>query len=398
MKLLAESPVELLDQEAMTPADCILDTDPREVVRAILDATRDYEFDTFVIGIQRPPTYVRELHDSAYRDLKIRLGTILVGEWPQRRVEFDRPEIRIDLRACGRGRQDEGERKGRTGVRVGLQSVPLFIGGRYRKLSREIPACRWMHLACKGNGCPACGFTGNICGPSIQELAEPDVLEATGGEATFFHGAGREDVNVRMLGLGRPFVLEVRHPKRRVLDLEVLTGAINDAAEDFAEVHRLALTTRAAIVAAKSCAAEKTYRVRIRFDGEVPPDLPQRLETLGGVDVEQLSPRRVMKRRGQNTLRRKRIIESCFIGSEGDEHVWELRTSSGTYIKELVTGDDGRTRPSVAELVGVACECAVLDVMDVHWTPPWEGGATSASARPPPDAVDSRDETTGAMA
>ncbi len=332
----------------------------------IVDATRDYEFDSFVLGIERPPTYDREQHETAYRELKIRLGTLLSSTWPDRSVEFKRPELRIDLRAT------------RRGIRVVLQPVPLFIGGRYRKLSREIPACRWMHLACKGKGCPSCGFTGNLCGPSIQELAEPAILEATGGAETFFHGAGREDIDVRMLGEGRPFVIEVRHPRRRRLDLDRLAREINDAAVGFAEVHRLGMTTREGMISAKSATAEKTYRARIRFLDEVPPDLEERLGQLDGADIEQLSPTRVMKRRGRNTVRRKRVIESSLIGHDRDEYLWEVRTSSGTYVKELIGGDDGRTKPSVASVVGVPCECVELDVMDVHWTPPWESCTASS--------------------
>jgi tRNA pseudouridine synthase 10 len=51
-----------------------------------------------------------------------------------------------------------------------------------------------------------------------------------------------------------------------------------------------------------------------------------------------------------------------------DGTVAELRVTAeaGSYIKELVHGDQGRTKPSLADLLGVACEVLELDVVDVH--------------------------------
>jgi tRNA pseudouridine synthase 10 len=46
------------------------------------------------------------------------------------------------------------------------------------------------------------------------------------------------------------------------------------------------------------------------------------------------------------------------------EAVLRITAETGTYIKELVHGDQGRTRPSVAELLGVACAVKSLEVMD----------------------------------
>jgi tRNA pseudouridine synthase 10 len=44
----------------------------------------------------------------------------------------------------------------------------------------------------------------------------------------------------------------------------------------------------------------------------------------------------------------------------------EVRTQAGLYVKELVSGDDGRTTPSAAEVLGVPAECVELDVTAIH--------------------------------
>jgi hypothetical protein len=69
-------------------------------------------------------------------------------------------------------------------------------------------------------------------------------------------------------------------------------------------------------------------------------------------------------------------VESTWLGPIHGFHVWELRVEAGTYVKELVSGDAGRTRPSLAETLGVPCSSAALDVLEVHWEAPWESGST----------------------
>ena len=44
----------------------------------------------------------------------------------------------------------------------------------------------------------------------------------------------------------------------------------------------------------------------------------------------------------------------------------------GTYVKEWISGDDERTSPSLAKLLGVGCRCAELDVQEIL-TPGVEG-------------------------
>ena len=43
-----------------------------------------------------------------------------------------------------------------------------------------------------------------------------------------------------------------------------------------------------------------------------------------------------------------------------------LRCEAGTYIKEFVHADEGRTVPSFTSIIGAPCEVIWLDVEDVH--------------------------------
>jgi tRNA pseudouridine synthase 10 len=53
---------------------------------------------------------------------------------------------------------------------------------------------------------------------------------------------------------------------------------------------------------------------------------------------------------------------------EGDEVQFFVRCEAGTYVKELVHSDEGRTVPSVSSVLGDK-ECTViwLDVEDIHY-------------------------------
>jgi tRNA pseudouridine synthase 10 len=44
----------------------------------------------------------------------------------------------------------------------------------------------------------------------------------------------------------------------------------------------------------------------------------------------------------------------------------EIRAQHGTYIRELVSGDGGRTDPSLSSLVDSPCKVEVLDVLSLH--------------------------------
>ena len=79
-----------------------------------------------------------------------------------------------------------------------------YVYGRYRKLERGIPQTKWPCRACKGRGCEKCDNTGLQYKSSVQGLIGDPILDLFGSEEHAFHGMGREDIDVRCLGRGRP--------------------------------------------------------------------------------------------------------------------------------------------------------------------------------------------------
>ncbi|CAI2730710.1 unnamed protein product [Schistosoma spindalis] len=79
-----------------------------------------------------------------------------------------------------------------------FRSIPLYLAGRYVKLSRRLPQSPWI-----------IGSQRKL-DSSVEELITQLILPRFGANSqSCFITAGREDVDVRCLGLGRPFAIEI---------------------------------------------------------------------------------------------------------------------------------------------------------------------------------------------
>lgn len=267
-------------------------------------------------------------------------------------VSFQHPDVTflIDLEA---GRLDS-------------HLASLYVYGRYRKLARGIPQTHWPCRACRGAGCAACRGTGRQYPESVEEWIGAPLVRAAHAEGVCLHGAGREDIDARMLGNGRPFVLEIRSPRVRSLALPPLRDEINREALHRVEISDLRFVPASAVAVVKETRNLKRYRARIDIDHPVERNALERaLEALIG-EIRQRTPERVSHRRA-NLTRIRHLIEARVLTTVGREAEIELLTDAGLYVKELVSGDDGRTQPSLAALLDVSARVRELDVVEVRF-------------------------------
>ncbi len=248
---------------------------------------------------------------------------------------------------------------------VTLNIAPLFIYGRYRKYSREIPQTRWPCRVCRGKGCERCGGIGKMYENSVQEIIGDPLMRVAEGRDHFFHGMGREDIDARMLGTGRPFVLEIAEPRKRHLDLDEMTRLANENEEGLADFSQLRWSKREEVRQIKAATPDKEYRAEVSIQGKVNKErIDEVVKSLIQARITQQTPTRVAHRRAD--LARERTIRDLAIESlEEDRLVLKLRTESGTYVKEFVSGDGGRTVPSLAGSLGVPCQVTALDVIQI---------------------------------
>jgi tRNA pseudouridine synthase 10 len=235
---------------------------------------------------------------------------------------------------------------------------PIFLYGRYRKLVRGLPQTRWHCRACGGRGCRRCGGKGRQHPGSVEEsLGGPVAAAFRAAEVPLLHGMGREDLDVLMLGTGRPFVLEVISPRRRTADLASIV--VGEGVELAAPLRVVAAET---VERVKSLDPPKRYRARCAAADDV--DAARLAALPASFEVQQRTPGRVERSRA-DLVRARRILSLASRLVAPREVELEVVCEAGTYVKELVSGDQGRTTPSLAELLGVPISVSELDVLEV---------------------------------
>jgi tRNA pseudouridine synthase 10 len=333
-----------------------------ELANKVIDSLKDYDFSTFLVGIELPQE-VEEREDEFRAEFEISHGESMrsefsrllgreIAERTQKTVEYTNPDITVLINPFTK--------------QTTLQINPLYIAGKYKKLLRGIPQSKWHCKKCHGKGCEHCNWTGKMYPESVEELIAKPLLEMTEGVEVSFHAAGREDIDARMLGAGRPFVIEVKKPRKRFLDLKKLEKSINEYAKGKVEVVGLHLANKdAARKLKKGETAKKSYRVIVEFDRNVSDEELAKLEeALSDVEVHQRTPRRVLHRRADK-IREKHIYETNIKRVSPNRVEMMIRCQGGLYIKELITGDEGRTEPNVCKILGIHATPIELDVLGV---------------------------------
>lgn len=319
------------------------------------------EFDNFLVGSKVPKEILKkdEIFDKKFdlntENIKKEINRTIGLELEKRLgkiVEFKDNEIVIELNF----NNEEPT--------VYIQINPIFIEGTYNKYKRGIPQTKWPCRECHGKGCKYCNYTGKMYSESVEEIMSDIVLKKTKGRFCKFHGAGREDIDVLMLGDGRPFVLEVVEPKIRKLNLSELEKEVNEYANGKTKYNHLKYCkrNRKGEIKVSSPDAYKIYEAIVKCENEVNK---KDLEILQNLDlIKQRTPNRVSHRRADK-IREKRVLGlNCEIINP-KEFKMTIKTEGGLYIKELISSDEGRTNPSVTGLLNNQCICSQLDVVEV---------------------------------
>lgn len=328
----------------------------------VVAAAEGIEFSTFLIGCRVPPL-IAENEEMVWSDLSLNEPEPFKSEVNRevgkavsartgKTVDFRQPDIVfiLDLALS----------------RVEVQINSVFFYGRYRKFERGIPQTHWDCRACKGAGCEKCNFTGAQYLDSVEELIGRPVILAFDAQNAILHGAGREDIDARMIGTGRPFILEVVEPKKRSLDLAGLEQEINRVAGGRVSVSLKRWSNRPEVETLKSNKAHKKYRILVEVDGALSADMfANALKTLQGATIYQRTPERVAHRRADK-IRERIVLDIEYVGEQDGKFVVDVLGEAGLYIKELVSGDGGRTHPSLAEILNRSVHVFSLDVVQVE--------------------------------
>ncbi|HZX19755.1 MAG TPA: tRNA pseudouridine(54/55) synthase Pus10 [archaeon] len=311
------------------------------VAKAISEIISPIEFDFFEIGVS-------SLNPESKIDLRKQLVEFIEKNFSAKNAR-DNYDIYLLIQL------DRGF------IETSISSV--FIEGFYNKFSREIAQTFYYCYKCKGRGCDFCSQTGKLSDDSVQELLEKEFFPVFDSKESKFHGAGREDVDVRMLGEGRPFVFELVEPKKRRADLKKLEEKTNKAFKEKISVRDLKFSSKERVVFLKNSPFEKVYLAKCVCESKITAKDLSKIPKKQ-FDIAQLTPERVQKRRVEKERAKYgRVLEKTFV--DGNTFAIKVLASHGLYVKEFISGDNKRTTPSVSSFLGKDCKCVELDVVEI---------------------------------
>ncbi len=240
---------------------------------------------------------------------------------------------------------------------VSVTVNPILVLGFYEKLGRRISQSSWITRF----GVKRYPF-------SVQDAYTP-LLELYEGASVVIHAAGREDVDVRMLGFGRPIVVEVKEPRRRRVNVKLAEKTVNEMWFGLFRTRLVSRTTRSFMKSTvKGIEGEerhsKIYRAVVYVpEGIEESDLKKLEEFFRGRVVRQRTPKRVRHRRA-DIIRERKVYEVQSLKLSEYHFIALIRAEGGLYIKELVSGED--TWPGFPDALGKSSYCVELDVVHVE--------------------------------
>ncbi len=318
--------------------------------KKIVNVLKEYEFNTFLVGCtdcgnleERQREIIAKFRlpysESIKNSLKREVGK-KVKEIIGKEADFEDPDIIAIMDLS----KDE----------VYLQIKPVFVYGIYKKFGRRTSQSEWKY-------------------PYSVERALRIALKDFGGEV-ILHAAGREDVDVRALGSGRPFVAEIKRPKRRYVKI-----AGREYSDSLVYLKFFGYTDKKSVVKLKNFDAlkDKIYLCIVHVpEGIEVNELKALEEYFNNITIEQRTPKRVLHRR-KDLIRQKKVhwVKTRLLNDKSFEAL--VKCQGGLYVKELVSGDEGRTEPSFSSFLGKKATCVSLDVVWVE--SPWKNASPSRS-------------------
>ena len=238
-----------------------------------------------------------------------------------------------------------------------IEIAPFYIYGNYIKLDREIGQTQFskngVKLSLSSVDEELKNFFKNIFMNNPYDLV--------------FSAGGREDRDVRMLGEGREFIYSVHNAKKHYsLDFCSINKILNNTLKKV-KVKNLRICDKKAFEKLKNAENEKIkiYSAIVWSKAEINKDVCEKIHKVENLLINQITPLRVIHKRVLKTrektifkLNIKEIINPHFM-------ILEVKSSAGTYIKEFINGDLGRTYPSLGDIIGNECDIIQLDVQDI---------------------------------
>ena len=238
-----------------------------------------------------------------------------------------------------------------------IEITPFYICGNYIKLDREIGQTQFSKNGVK--------LSLSSVDEELKNFFKNIFMNTTND--LIFSAGGREDRDVRMLGEGREFIYSIYNAKKHYsLDFFKINEILNNTLKKV-KVKNLRICDKKAFEKLKNTENEKIkiYNAIVWSKEIIDNNICDKINKVENININQITPLRVLHKRVLKT--REKVIYKLNIKEIINPHfmILEVRASAGTYIKEFINGDLGRTFPSLCDIIGNECDIIQLDVQDI---------------------------------
>ena len=305
---------------------------------------RRYQFRTFAVGVTLPEG-VQEREDELRSELKLkgketikiqaaRLVSGQVSDRLRKRIDRQRPDMTL---LVDFGADD-----------VFATARPVFFYGRYTKpagISQRRSFCE----QCRGAGCNKCHNTGFDKRPSVEAALRGKLTDFSGSPKMTFTWLGSEDRESRVYPPGRPFVAEVKNPKRRTFP------------------RKFGARLRGGLVSVSSGRVLPSKPIRLpafRFVTRITATAASRVSADGLAELKSRFKRAAVRFDRPHNRPTVKTVYRTSAKARGRTLMIEAELDGGLPVKRFVSGE--LVSPSVSEVLKTEVGCRSFDICRVR--------------------------------
>ncbi len=311
---------------------------------------KEYDASTFLIGVSisrelalkelEVAELVRlETSESIKNEIKREIGKIIKNRYGYE-PDFEHPDVVVIIDY--------------STDTYNIVVNPILYEGLYWKRGRNISHTIWI----SHRGVKEYPY-------SLEEFLNDRLRELFRSERIIHHASGREDVDARMLGTGRPVVVEVKNPRKRRIDLDTINNVLRTHVIEF-RLFKPSSRSRIEYLKGEASKKAKIYKVLFYVDEDIDDEkIGELMEKFKNIVIEQRTPTRILRRK-KDVIRRRKVYGVRVRRIHGRIYEALIWCDGGLYVKELIHCDNGRTKPCFGEILGVNTYPVELDVIGIE--------------------------------
>ena len=323
-----------------------------KIAGAAARKVKRYQFGTFVVGISLP-VGVQEREDELRSDLRLKGNETIKTQT----AKLIAAHISVELRkSIDRLRPDVTVLVSPGTGDVAISSRPVYLYGRYTK-PRGASQKREFCSDCGGTGCTKCGMTGFDREQSVEGLLRKKIHGFSRSDRMKFTWLGSEDKESAVFPPGRPFIVEVKNPVRRIFPRR------------FAARYK---GGQVSVTAGRVLPAKPVRLPTFRFRTEILATAASRVPAKALEELHSAFRRREVRFARPHDTTTTKMVYRTEATARGRTLVIRAELDGGLPIKRFVSGE--LVSPSVSEVLKTEVRCRRFDICGVTETEKFEIG------------------------